>query len=143
MKTISLSLLCLAIILFTGCSENNEDNSKKSEFSQEQLMGSWVVKNILDNGLIRNENSHCDNPQTVTISETRFITYMIDDDNCRFETRNWLYDLDGDIITISGISNLVIRLRILKLDTDILRFKFFFSSQEGGNFDGEIWELKK
>lgn len=141
MKTKSPWLYGLLLILFIGCSENNETDEQTQNFG-ELLQATWKLTHIWDNGIPRDSQGPCDNPQTITVMETVFRTHLIDDDNCGFETQNFNYTLEGDTITLT-LSGNTIKLQILELDEDTLRFKFIYHTQEGGEFDGEIWELEK
>ena len=130
------------MILFIGCSENNETDEQTQNFG-ELLQATWKLNHVWDNGIPRNFPEFCDNPQTVAITTELFTTKLYEGDNdCRFEAQNFNYTLEGDIITLT-LSGNTIKLQILELDENTLRFKFIYHTQEGGEFDGEIWELER
>lgn len=143
MRLINFLLTFFIVIATSSCSSDDTTPDQSPDNFAEDIVGTWELINVWDNGVPRQFPEFCDNPQTVQVSETAFLTRMYEgDDSCQFESTSFAYGLDSDIIELS-LGSIVIRMRIVELDSEILRFHFIYHTEEGGDYDGEIWELER
>jgi len=142
MKTLRL-LLCLMALTFVSCSDDEltQETQELIIIDEVELRGTFQLVNMWQNG-IPQQLPNCDNPQVLTITESQFVLDLIVTDNCTFDEFNYNYTVDQNVITLTS-GNRIIMLEVTGVDLNNLRYKHIFDTEEGGSYNGEIWEYDR
>ena len=140
MKKFSLSLI---LVLVLGCSTNSNTDGIDH---RPLLLGTWHLLDISNNGNRLEVREFCDHKQTLSFNDSGNLTLYLwngnDAQDCTFKAHAFNFTVSGNVISLTREKTLV-KLRILENKDNDLKFKFFYHTQEEGEYDGEIWHCTR